>query len=65
MHESGCAVLAAVENGDIAQESYDNYRKMEKEKSFFESSAIERKKKDKDLGKLIKHFQKQKKQKKH
>jgi ribosome biogenesis GTPase len=61
MHEKGCAVLAAVENGEIDKDSYSNFRKLEKEKTHFESNAQERKKKDKDLGKLIKGVKKLKK----
>jgi ribosome biogenesis GTPase len=61
MHEKGCAVLAAVENGEIDKDSYSNFRKLEKEKIHFESNAQERKKKDKDLGKLIKGVKKLKK----
>lgn len=53
-NEKGCAIIEAVEIGEIDKDSYANFRKMEKEKAFFESSAIERKKKDKQLGKLIK-----------
>lgn len=60
-HEAGCAVLEAVQNGEIEENAYSNYLKMEKEKSFFESDLLERKKKDKDLGKVIKHFKKQRK----
>ncbi len=60
-HEKGCAILAAVEEGEIDEDSYANFRKMEKEKMHFESSAQERKKKDKNLGKLIKNIKKQKK----
>jgi len=41
-------------------EAYANFRKMEREKEHFESDALERKKKDKDLGKLIKKVVKQK-----
>lgn len=61
IHEMGCAVLAAVENGEIDEDSYINFQKMEKEKIHFESDALERKKKDKDLGKLIKNVKKLKK----
>jgi len=64
-HEKGCAILAAVENGEIDKDSYFNFRKMEKEKMHFESDAIERKKKNKDLGKIIKNFQKQRKNNKY
>lgn len=54
VHEKGCAVLAAVENGEIDEGAYVNFRKMEKEKAHFESDAQERKKKDKNLGRMIK-----------
>lgn len=63
--ESGCAILEAVENGEIDESSYANFRKMEKEKMHFESDATERKKKDKDLGKIIKDFKKQRRSNKY
>ena len=56
--EDGCAVLAALKSGDLNPESYENFLKMEKERLHFESNAQERKKKDKDLGKLIKNMKK-------
>jgi ribosome biogenesis GTPase len=59
IHEAGCAVISAVENGEIEESAYSNYLKMEKEKTFFESDLLERKKKDKDLGKIIKDMKKQ------
>jgi len=66
MHEEGCAVLTAVENGEIDEDAYANFRKMEKEKMHFESDAsMDRKKKDKNLGKVIKDFQKQRRNNKY
>ncbi len=65
IHEKGCAILAAVESGEIDKDSYSNFRKMEKEKMHFESETIERKKKDKDFGKMIKNFKKQRKNSKY
>ena len=59
-HEKSCAVQEALENGDIDMEAFANFRKMEREKEHFESDALDRKKKDKDLGKLIKKVVKQK-----
>lgn len=56
--EAGCAVLEAVENGMIDQNSYENYLKMEREKAHFESSAADRRKRDKALGKLMKNYKK-------
>ncbi|MEQ9263961.1 MAG: ribosome small subunit-dependent GTPase A [Balneolaceae bacterium] len=64
-HEQGCAILEAVENGEIDSNAYSNYRKMLKEKSHFESNALDRKKKDKELGKLIKSVKKIRKNNKY
>ncbi|WP_350285778.1 ribosome small subunit-dependent GTPase A [uncultured Croceitalea sp.] len=58
--EKGCAILQALEDGVIDQASYQNYLKMEREKAHFESSVAERRKKDKDFGKMIKHFKNKK-----
>ena len=57
--ETGCAVLEAVENGKVARESYENFLKMEREKSHFESSLAERRKKDKQFGKMFKNYKKE------
>lgn len=56
--EVGCAVLAAVEQGEIDRDSYENYLKMEREKEHFESTIAQRRKKDKELGKIVKSFKK-------
>ena len=61
-HESGCAILEAVENGEIDRASYENYMKMEREKEHFESSVAERRKKDKDFGKMVKNVMRNKRQ---
>jgi ribosome biogenesis GTPase len=54
--EAGCAVLELVESGDIDAEMYENFMKMEREKNLFEMSAHDRRKKDKDFGKMFKNF---------
>lgn len=54
VHESGCAIREAVENEEIDQASYDNYLRLEREKQHFESTVAERRKKDKDFGKMVK-----------
>ncbi len=56
--EVGCCVLEAVGRGEIAQASYGNYLKMEREKTHFESSVVERRKKDKEFGKRVKNLKK-------
>ncbi len=65
VNESGCAVLAALKAGSIDPDSYANFRKMEKEKEHFESDALERKRKDKDFGKMVKNVKKQRKNDKY
>lgn len=64
-HEAGCAVLEAVENGEIDEDAYNNFQKMEKEKTHFEADALERKKKDKDFGKMVKNVKKLRKDSKY
>jgi ribosome biogenesis GTPase len=58
-NELGCAVLEALENGELDEKSYNNYIKMEKEKNHYESTLEERKRKDKSLGKIVKNYKKQ------
>lgn len=60
-NEKGCAIKEAIENGEIDAESYANFKKMEKERSFFESTVEEKRKKDKNFGKMIKSVKKQRK----
>ena len=57
-HEKGCAVIAAVEKGEIERASYENYLKLEREKAHYGSTAAEKKKKDKTFGKLMKNYKK-------
>ncbi|HOJ18271.1 MAG TPA: ribosome small subunit-dependent GTPase A [Ignavibacteriaceae bacterium] len=58
IHEKGCAVLKAVEEGVIDRKSYDNYLKMEKEREFFEMTAAERHEKERAFGKMLKDYKK-------
>jgi ribosome biogenesis GTPase len=53
-NEKGCAILAALENGELSDKRLKNYMKMQKESAFNELSYSEKRKKDKDFGKLIK-----------
>ena len=63
--ETNCAVLDAVKRGELDRNAYENYLKMVKEKEHFESTLAEKRKKDKDLGKMIKHFKKNRKSDKY
>ncbi len=56
--ETGCSVIEAVDKGEIEKSSFENYIRLEREKAHFESTAEERRKKDKEFGKMIKNYKK-------
>lgn len=59
--EPGCAVLAAVESGEVDVARLGRWRKLLAEERFNTSSLAERKAKDKALGKTIRQIMKSKK----
>ena len=63
--EKDCAVKLAIENGEIDASYFQNYLKLEREKEHYESTVAEKRRKDKDFGKMIKHFKKDRKSKKY
>jgi ribosome biogenesis GTPase len=64
INENGCAVIEAVESNIVDRATYENYQKMEREKFHFESTVAEKRKRDKQFGKMIKEIMKNKKSKK-
>jgi len=64
IHEKGCAVLNAVEIGNLDKDIYDNYIKMKKEQSRLLTTLVAKRKQDKTFGKMIKDVMKNKKNKK-
>lgn len=60
-NEKGCAILAAIKAGDLSEQRYQNYLKMKKESEFNQMSYLEKRKKDKSFGKLVKTTMKDKK----
>ncbi|WP_340067281.1 ribosome small subunit-dependent GTPase A [Ascidiimonas aurantiaca] len=59
--ESDCAVQLAIDNGQIEISHFENFMKMEREKEHYESTVAEKRRKDKDFGKMIKSYKKTKK----
>lgn len=53
-NEKGCAILAAIKAGELSEQRYKNYIKMKNESAFNEMSYSEKRKKDKDFGKMVK-----------
>ncbi len=56
--EPGCAVHAALAEGRILQEHYDNYRKLKEESDFHQLSQLERRHKERDFGRFLKQAKK-------
>lgn len=63
--ETGCAIISALEEGEIDEKSYENFLKLMREKEHFESSVAEKRKKDKDFGKMIKNYKNSRKSNKY
>ena len=51
--ETGCAVLEAVEKGEISEERYNNFIKIYKESLYNEMSYLDKREKDKKFGKYV------------
>ncbi|MBF0573155.1 MAG: ribosome small subunit-dependent GTPase A [Desulfamplus sp.] len=60
-NENGCAILQALKEGIISEERYQNFARMSKETAYNEMSYFEKRKKDKNFGKLCKSVMQHKK----
>jgi ribosome biogenesis GTPase / thiamine phosphate phosphatase len=58
INETGCAVVAALNNGTIDKDSFDNYQKIQKEQERFQITVAEKRRKEKEFGKMIKNYKK-------
>jgi len=56
--ESGCAIHAAIESGELSKDRYLSYTKLKKESEFYDMTYQEKRKKDKAFGKFIKSVKK-------
>lgn len=57
-NEPGCAVLKALESGEIDAEHYENYFKLRSESEYYQASYAEKRQKDKEFGRFIKSAKK-------
>lgn len=58
-HEPGCAVLKALALGQIDNDQYLNYLKLKKEADHYNLSSLDKKRKERDLSRLVKNYHKQ------
>ena len=62
--ELDCAVLLAIQSGSLGEDRYESYMKLVKESEFHEMSYAERRKKDRQFGRMIKTAMEQLKKRK-
>jgi len=62
-NETGCAVVTAIETGELSIKRYQNYLKIRKESQFYEMSYLEKRRKDKKFGKLCRSVKEKNKKK--
>jgi ribosome biogenesis GTPase / thiamine phosphate phosphatase len=65
INETGCAVIEALNNGSIDKDSYDNYQKIQKEQERFQTTVAEKRRKEKEFGKMLKNYKKEMKKNKY
>jgi ribosome biogenesis GTPase len=56
--EKGCAVLAALQTGEIDEKRYENYLRLGREIAYNQMNLAEKRKKDKQFGKMCKNVMK-------
>ncbi len=56
--EPGCAVMQAVENGNISDDRYQSYLKLKKENEYHDLSYADKRRKDRSFGRFVKSVKK-------
>jgi ribosome biogenesis GTPase len=62
-NEKGCAILNGLAEGTVSEDRYQNFIRMKKETAYNEMSYFEKRRKDKNFGKMCKSIMKNKKHK--
>ncbi|HAN78831.1 MAG TPA: ribosome small subunit-dependent GTPase A [Bacteroidales bacterium] len=63
--EKGCAVIAAIKNNELNERTFENYKKLERERTRLEASIEEKRKTDRQFGKMCKQIMSEKKKSKY
>jgi ribosome biogenesis GTPase len=58
INETGCAVIEALNNGTIEKDAFDNFQKIRKEQERFQTTVAEKRKRDKEFGKMLQNYKK-------
>ncbi|RLA07634.1 MAG: ribosome small subunit-dependent GTPase A [Gammaproteobacteria bacterium] len=59
-NEKSCAILSAINTGELSQKRYQNYLKIKRESEFNQMSYLEKRKEDRSFGKFVKSVVKNK-----
>lgn len=57
-NEVGCAVLDALDAGKLDEAIYENYQRMQREQQHYEADVVEKRRRDKMFGKMMKNYKK-------
>ena len=60
-NEVGCAILTAIEKGELDEDRFRSYLKLKKESEYHQMSYVEKRRKDKEFGRMVKSIMKPKK----
>lgn len=63
--ESGCAITQALDNGTIDKDTLENFRKIQREQMRFQISIADKRRKEREFGKMAKEIMKEKKKNKY
>lgn len=65
VHEPGCAVIAAVESGEMDRDQYGNYVKLKKEAAYTDMTVHEKHMKDRKFGRMVRTVKRDMKMKRY
>jgi ribosome biogenesis GTPase len=63
--ESGCAITEALDNGTIDKDTLENFRKIQREQMRFQISIADKRRKEREFGRMAKEIMKEKKKNKY
>jgi ribosome biogenesis GTPase len=58
INETGCAVIEALSSGIINIDSLNNFRKLQNEEQRFQTTVVEKHKKEREFGKIVRNYKK-------
>ena len=59
--ETGCSILTAIESGELSEDRYQSYLTLMRESEYHQMSYVEKRRKDRKFGQLVKSVMKHKK----